>query len=96
MIKVQSKIEFLTIFGNAAAKNRAFGNIVIFLQQSFPFRRTFPIPSCGDYALTLQCKLKILLNNNQICCELLLILSKAIKIQMKNIKVETIMEKYSN
>ena len=40
------KIEFLTIFGKVVAKNRAFGNNIIFLQQFFPFRgggRIFPL-----------------------------------------------------
>ena len=30
--------EFLTIFGKVVAKNRAFGNTIIFLLQFFPFR----------------------------------------------------------
>ena len=32
------KIEFLMIFGKVVAKNRAFGNNIIFQQQFFPFR----------------------------------------------------------
>ena len=43
-------MEFLTIFGKVVAKNRAFGNNIIFLQQFFPFRGggTFPMfPHCG-------------------------------------------------
>ena len=32
------KIELSTIFGKVIAKNRAFGNNSIFLQQLFPFR----------------------------------------------------------
>ena len=31
-------MEFLSIFGKVVAKNRAFGNIIIFLQQFFQFR----------------------------------------------------------
>ena len=32
------KIDFVTIFGTDLAKIRAFGNIIIFRQQYFPFR----------------------------------------------------------
>ena len=38
LIKFNRNIEFLTIFGEVVAKNRAFGNNIIFLQQFFPFR----------------------------------------------------------
>ena len=47
------EIEFLTIFGKVVAKNRAFGNNIIFLQQFFQFRGggTFPVspPPGGAY-----------------------------------------------
>ena len=36
--KFDRKIVFLTICGKVVAKNRAFGNNIIFLQQFFPFR----------------------------------------------------------
>ena len=36
LIQIQYKIEFLTSFAKFVAKNRAFGNNIIFLQQSFP------------------------------------------------------------
>ena len=35
LIKFNRKIEVLVIFGKFVAKNRAFGNNIIFLQQSF-------------------------------------------------------------
>ena len=60
------KIEFVTIFGKVAAKNRAFGNNIIFLQQFFPWggeRSLFP-PG-GAYVLTLFfCETSITLRKN--------------------------------
>ena len=38
-LKFNRKIEFLIIFGKFVTKNRAFGNNIIFLQQSFGFER---------------------------------------------------------
>ena len=35
-------MEFLSIFGKVVAKNRAFGNNIIFLQQFFQFRGDVP------------------------------------------------------
>ena len=52
------KIEFLASFGKVVAKNRAFGNNTIFLQQSFRFRGggTFPVfPPGGAYVLNWNC-----------------------------------------
>ena len=46
-------MEFLATFGKVVAKNRAFGNNTIFLQQFFQFRvegGTFPVfPPGGAY-----------------------------------------------
>ena len=37
-MKIQWKIEFLSILGKFVAKNRNVGNNIIFLQQFFPVR----------------------------------------------------------
>ena len=46
-------LQFLTIFGKVDAKNRAFGNNTIFLQQFFQFRRGAFLcpPHGGAYGL---------------------------------------------
>ena len=52
--KFNRKIKFLTMFGKVFAKNRAFGNNIIFLEQFFPFRwRTFHIFLPGGVYATI-------------------------------------------
>ena len=49
-------MEFLTMFGKDVAKNRSFGNNIIFLQQFFPFRGggCFLCPSGNAYVITMR------------------------------------------
>ena len=56
--KFNRKIEFLSIFGKVVAKNRSFGNNIIFLQQFFPGSGGAglnPQPPCLRHWLRVDC-----------------------------------------